>query len=125
MQRSYYVVRSRKSEETVDDLHQISMGCDNHPDTYGFLWVDAQNRPHYMQFIFDEVMLEWFPEHGVRLGQTNRNLPESDQGVGRFKGSRTIEDHTDDALLQHLLKRMCNSEFPAEWEEPIRSRFLG
>lgn len=125
MQRSFYVVRSLKSEEVVGGLHQISMGCDNHPDTYAFLWVDDRRRPHYIQFIFDEVVLEWLPEQGVRLGQTNRNLPEPEQGVGRFKGSRTIEDHADDTLLQHLLKRLRNSEFPAEWDETIRSRFLG
>ena len=125
MLHNFYVVRSQKSEEIVDGLHQISMSCDNHPGTYGFLWVDDQNQPHYMQFIFDEVIMEWFPEHGVRLGQTNRNLPEADQGVGQFKGSRTIEGFADEEVLQRLLKRIGSAEFPEEWAEPIRSRFLG
>ena len=38
----FYLIRSKKSEEMVDGLQQIALGCENRADAHGFLWIDVE-----------------------------------------------------------------------------------
>ncbi len=118
----FYQVRSRKSEEWVNGLRQISLACDGHPDLHGFLWVDATGSLCYLQFLFDEQVLEWEASQGFRCSWTNREA-QSLFEVGRNKGARTLGDGLEAAAVAPRLAQLQEALFPEEWQEPLQAIF--
>ena len=76
----FYLIRSKKSEEMVEGLQQIALGCKNRADAHGFLWVDAENKIWQIQLLFGEIVLEWFAGKGMKCCRTNRDL-EVPEGI--------------------------------------------
>ena len=85
----FYLIRSKKSEELVDGLQQIALGCENRADAHGFLWIDAENKIWQIQLLFGEIVLEWFAGKGMKCCRTNRDL-EVPEGIGYQKGVRIL-----------------------------------
>jgi len=38
----FYLINSKKSEEVVNGLKQLTLGCENCADAYGFIWIDGE-----------------------------------------------------------------------------------
>ena len=64
----FYLIRSKKSEEMVDGLQQIALGCKNRADAHGFLWIDAESNIQHIQLLFGEIVIEWFLGKGIKCG---------------------------------------------------------
>ena len=118
----FYLIRSKKSEEMVDGLQQIALGCENRADAHGFLWIDAEKNIRQIQLLFGEIVLEWFAEKGLKYSRTNRDL-EVPEGIGYQKGVRILHPLEDKKLIESVLKEFMNAEFPPELSEKIMEKF--
>ena len=118
----FYLIRSKKSEEMVDGLQQIALGCENRADAHGFLWIDAEKNIWQIQLLFGEIVLEWFAEKGLKFSRTNRDL-EVPGGIGYQKGVRILHPLEDKTLIESVLKEFRNAEFPPELSEKIMEKF--
>ena len=118
----FYLIRSKKSEEMVDGLQQIALGCENRADAHGFLWIDVENNILQIQLLFGEIVLEWFAEKGLKFSRTNRDL-EVPEGIGYQKGVRILHPLEDKTLIESVLKEFRNAEFPPELSEKIMEKF--
>jgi hypothetical protein len=118
----FYLIRSKKSEEMVDGLQQIALGCENRADAHGFLWIDAENSIRQIQLLFGEVVLEWFPGKGVKCSRTNRAI-EVPEGIGFHKGVRILHPLEDPAIIESVLKESRNADYPPEWSDKILEKF--
>ncbi len=114
----FYQVRSRKSAESVNGLRQISLACDGHPDIHGFLWFDEAGGLRYLQFLFDEQVLEWKAGQGFRCSSTNREAQQLFE-VGRNKGARTVGEGLEAEALAPRVAQLREAEFPAELQEAL------
>jgi len=118
----FYLIRSKKSEEMVDGLQQIALGCENRADAHGFLWIDAENDIRQIQLLFGEIVLEWFAGKGMKCSRTNRDL-EVPEGIGYRKGARILHPLEDTTLIESVLEEARNAEFPPEWSAKILEKF--
>ena len=118
----FYLIRSKKSEEMVDGLQQIALGCENRADVHGFLWIDAENSIRQIQLLFGEVVLEWFPGKGIKCSRTNRAI-EVPEGIGFHKGVRILHPLEDTAIIESVLKEARNADYPPEWSDKILEKF--
>ena len=99
----FYLIRSKKSEEMVDGLQQIALGCENRADAHGFLWIDAKSNIQHIQLLFGEIVIEWFAGKGMKYSRTNRDL-EVPEGIGYHKGVRILHPLEDTAIIESVLK---------------------
>jgi len=118
----FYLIRSKKSEEMVDGLQQIDLGCENRADAHGFLRTDAENSIRQIQLLFGEVVLEWFPGKGIKCSRTNRAI-EVPEGIGFHKGVRILHPLEDPAIIESVLKEARNADYPPEWSDKILEKF--
>jgi len=106
----------------VDGLQQITLGCENRADAYGFLWIDAENNIRLIQLLFGEIVFEWFAGKGMKCSRTNRDL-EVPEGIGYQKGARILHPLEDTTLIESVLEEVRNAEFPPEWSAKILEKF--
>ena len=118
----FYLINSKKSEEVVNGLRQITLGCENHADAYGFIWIDGEKYIQQIQLLFGEVVLEWFAGKGVKCSRTNRALEVPD-GIGFHKGVRILHPVEDKAIIESVLKEARNADYPPEWSDKILEKF--
>ena len=118
----FYLINSKKSEEVVSGLKQLTLGCENRADAYGFIWIDAEKNIQQIQLLFGEVVLEWVPGKGVKCSRTNRDL-EVPEGIGYHKGVRILHPLEDTAIIESVLKEARNADYPPEWSEKILEKF--
>ena len=118
----FYLIRSKKSEEMVDGLQQIALGCENRADAHGFLWIDAKSNIQHIQLLFGEIVIEWFAGKGMKYSRTNRDL-EVPEGIGYHKGVRILHPLEDTAIIESVLKEARNADYPPEWSEKILEKF--
>ena len=118
----FYLIDSKKSEEVVNGLKQLTLGCENRADAYGFIWIDGEKYIQQIQLLFGEVVLEWFAGKGVRCGRTNRALEVPD-GIGFHKGVRIIHPVEDKDIIESVLKEALNADYPPEWSDKILEKF--
>ena len=118
----FYLIHSKKSEEMVDGLQQIALGCENRADAHGFLWIDAENNIRQIQLLFGEIVLEWFAGKGMKYSRTNRDL-EVPEGIGYHKGARILHPLEDITLVDSVLAEVRNAEYPSDWSEKILEKF--
>ncbi|MBC8258611.1 MAG: hypothetical protein H8E38_06310 [SAR324 cluster bacterium] len=120
----FYLIKTKKSEEVVQGLQQLSLGCENRKDAHGFLWIDATNNIRQIQLLFGEIVLEWFAGKGLTFSRTNRDL-EIPEGIGFQKGARILHPLEDKTQMESVLAEARDAEFPAEWSERILEKFAG
>ena len=118
----FYLIRSKKSEEMVDGLQQIALGCENRADAHGFLWIDAKSNIQHIQLLFGEIVIEWFAGKGMKYSRTNRDL-EVPEGIGYHKGVRILHPLEDTAIIESVLKEARNADYPPEWSDKILEKF--
>ena len=118
----FYIINSKKSEEVVNGLKQLTLGCENRADAYGFIWIDTEKNIQQIQLLFGEVVLEWFAGKGVKCSRTNRAL-EVTEGIGFQKGVRIIHPIEDTDLIDLVLKEARNAHYPPEWSDKILAKF--
>jgi len=118
----FYLINSKKSEEVVNGLMQLTLGCDNRADAYGFIWIDGEKYIQHIQLLFGEVVLEWFAGKGVKCSRTNRDL-EIPKGIGFHKGVRILHPVEDKAIIESVLKEARNAHYPPEWSDKILEKF--
>ena len=118
----FYLINSKKSEEVVNGLKQLTLGCENRADAYGFIWIDGEKYIQQIQLLFGEVVLEWFAGKGVKCSRTNRAL-EVTEGIGFQKGVRIIHPIEDTDLIDLVLKEARNAHYPPEWSDKILEKF--
>jgi len=118
----FYLINSKKSEEVVNGLMQLTLGCDNRADAYGFIWIDGEKYIQHIQLLFGEVVLEWFAGKGVKCSRTNRDL-EIPKGIGFHKGVRILHPVEDEAIIESVLKEARNADYPPEWSDKILEKF--
>ena len=118
----FYLINSKKSEEVVNGLKQLTLGCENRADTYGFVWIDGEKYIQQIQLLFGEVVLEWFAGKGVKCSLTNRAL-EVPEGIGFHKGVRILQPVEDMDLIESVLKEARNADYPPEWSDKIHEKF--
>ena len=118
----FYLIRSKKSEEMVDGLQQIALGCENRADAHGFLWIDAKSNIQHIQLLFGEIVIEWFAGKGMKYSRTNRDL-EVPEGIGYHKGVRILHPLEDTAIIESVLKEARNADYPPEWSDKIMEKF--
>ena len=118
----FYLIRSKKSEEMVDGLQQIALGCENRADAHGFLWIDAKSNIQHIQLLFGEIVIEWFAGKGMKYSRTNRDL-EVPEGIGYHKGVRILHPLEDSAIIESVLKEARNADYPPEWSDKILEKF--
>ena len=117
MNYTFYQVKSRKNEQVIAGLSQVSLACDSSPDLFVFLWMDDQQNLKHFQFLFFERLLEWREEQGFCLMVTNR-FEQHPDGVGYHKGSRSLEDPETLAKAQSMLKE---ANLPAPYGPLIKA----
>ena len=118
----FYLINSKKSEEVVNGLRQLTLGCENRADAYGFIWIDDEKYIQQIQLLFGEVVLEWFAGKGVKCSRTNRAL-EVSKGIGFHKGVRILHPVEDKAIIESVLKEARNADYPPEWADKILEKF--
>ena len=118
----FYLINSKKSEEVVNGLRQLTLGCENRADAYGFIWIDGEKYIQQIQLLFGEVVLEWFAGKGVKCSRTNRAI-EVTEGIGFQKGVRIIHPIEDTDLIDLVLKEARNAHYPPEWSDKILEKF--
>ena len=118
----FYLINSKKSEEVVKGLRQLTLGCENRADAYGFIWIDGEKYIQQIQLLFGEVVLEWFAGKGIKCSRTNRDL-EVPEGIGYHKGARILHPLEDTTLIEPVLEEVRNAEFPPEWSAKILEKF--
>ncbi len=118
----FYLIDSKKSEEVVNGIKKITLGCENHADAFGFLWIDAENKILQIQLIFGEIVLEWFIGKGIKCSRTNRDM-EVPEGIGYQKGVRVLLPVEDTETIESVLLEVRNAEYPPEWSEKILEKF--
>ena len=118
----FYLINSKKSEEVVNGLKQLTLGCENRADAYGFIWVDSEKYIQQIQLLFGEVVLEWFAGKGVKCSRTNRAL-EVPKGIGFHKGVRILHPVEDKVIIESVLKEARNADYPLEWSDKILEKF--
>lgn len=118
----FYVISTKKSEEWVDALHQITLGCENRMDAHGFLWIDTEDNIRHIQLLFGEMVIEWIDGKGVKYSRTNR-ATEVPEGIGYHKGVRVLLPVEDTETIESILEEVRNSVFPPEWSEKILEKF--
>ena len=118
----FYLIRSKKSEEMVDGVQQIALGCENRADAHGFLWIDTESNIQHIQLLFGEIVIEWFAGKGMKCSRTNRDL-EVPEGIGYQKGVRILHPLEDTTLIESVLKEFRIAEFPPELSEKIMEKF--
>ena len=118
----FYLINSKKSEEVVNGLKQLTLGCENRADAYGFIWIDGEKHIQQIQLLFGELVLEWFAGKGVKCSRTNRAL-EVTEGIGFQKGVRIIHPIEDTDLIDLVLKEARNAHYPPEWSDKILAKF--
>lgn len=118
----FYLINSKKSEEVVNGLRQLTLGCENRAGAYGFIWIDGEKYIQQIQLLFGEVVLEWFAEKGVKCSRTNRAL-EVPKGIGFHKGVRILHQVEDKAIIESVLKEARNADYPPEWSDKILEKF--
>ena len=118
----FFLINSKKSEEVVNGLKQLTLGCENSADAYGFIWIDGEKYIQQIQLLFGEVVLEWFAGKGVKCSRTNRAL-EVPKGIGFHKGVRILHPVEDKAIIESVLKEARNADYPPEWSDKILEKF--
>jgi len=118
----FYLIRSKKSEEMVDGLQQIALGCENRAEAHGFLWIDVESNIQHIQLLFGEIVIEWFPGKGVKCSRTNRAI-EVPEGIGFHKGVRILHPLEDTTIIESVLKEARNADYPPEWSDKILEKF--
>ena len=118
----FYMINSKKSEEVVNGLKQLTLGCENRADAYGFIWIDGEKHIQQIQLLFGELVLEWFAGKGVKCSRTNRAL-EVPKGIGFHKGVRILHPVEDMDLIESVLKEARNADYPPEWSDKIHEKF--
>ena len=118
----FYLINSKKSEEVVNGLRQLTLGCENRADAYGFIWIDGEKYIQQIQLLFGEIVLEWFAGKGMKCCRTNRDL-EVPEGIGYQKGVRILHPLEDTTLIESVLEEVRNAEFPPEWSVKILEKF--
>ena len=118
----FYLINSKKSEEVVNGLRQLTLGCENRAEAYGFIWSDGEKYIQQIQLLFGEVVLEWFAGKGVKCSRTNRTL-EVPKGIGFHKGVRILHPVEDKAIIESVLKEARNADYPPEWSDKILEKF--
>ena len=106
----------------VNGLKQLTLGCENRADAYGFIWIDGEKYIQQIQLLFGEVVLEWFVGKGVKCSRTNRAL-EVPEGIGFHKGVRILHPVEDKAIIESVLKEARNADYPPEWSDKILEKF--
>ncbi len=118
----FYLISTKKSEEVVNGLKKITLGCENRADAHGFLWIDTENNICQIQLIFGEIVLEWIAGKGIKCSRTNRDL-DAPEGIGFQKGARILHPLADTTQIEAVLEETRNAEFPPEWSEKILEKF--
>ena len=118
----FYLISSKKSDESINGIKKILLGSQNRVDTYGFLWIDSKKNIIQIQFIFGELVIEWFPKKGLIFSKTNRAI-DTPEGIGFQKGARVLHHTQDKNEIEFVLEVVKNSTFPLEWSEKILEKF--
>lgn len=116
----FYEIRSRKSEEYVNGVRQVSLSSETYDQVQCFLWLDSKSQLVHLQLLYDENVLEWFTGKGFVGGATNRRLNPVWKN-GQNKGVRTIHEtaHNDNTIQGiDILK---DSYFPTPYAEIIKT----
>jgi len=118
----FYEIKSKKSTELINGVYQITLSCSNYSGTQCFLWINPNGDAQHIQLIFDEKIVEWFPNQGLVLSCTNRRQQSVSQR-GVMKGVRTIHQSKDLAILQEGLSLVSSANFPSKWDQLIKEKF--
>ena len=121
---NFYEVRSRKSQEFVNGVRQVSLVCSDDPEIHCFLWIDQEQKLTHLQFLFNEKLIEWFSnKQGLTVSETNRrSSPTGKTGV--LKGVRTIHSIQDNSILQEGLNIIKAADFPKTYKDLIQTKLL-
>ena len=119
---AFYEIRSKKSKITEEGTRQISLACEDHVDAFCFLWVGIDEKLKHVQLFFEEHVLEWNTEQGVRCTTINRMM-ENENRIGIRKGSRFLSTENDPERIKRTREKLTNCQLPMEWDEKIRSVF--
>jgi len=117
----FYVINTKKSQELVDGLHQITLECENRFDAHGFLWIDEEYNIMQIQLLFGELAIEWKSGNGIKYSRTNR-ASEVPEGIGFHKGVRDLRQVEDPDSIASIKEELLNSVFPSEWSEKIKQK---
>ena len=121
---NFYEIRSRKSQEFVRGVRQVSLVCSDDPDIHCFLWIDQQQELTHVQFLFNEKLIEWFAnKQGLIVSETNRRMGTV-QKPGIMKGVRTIHEVKDNSILQEGLNIIKSADFPETYKDLIQTKLL-
>jgi len=119
-QHKFYEINSEKSQIFENDLKQITFACENWPDAFCFLWINREDRLIHFQMLFEEKVIDWFPEgEKIGVGQTNRAFFHPVK-PGITKGVRTIHSVKDDKILQEGWEIFQNADFPEAFQKYLR-----
>ena len=118
----FYVISTKKSEELVDGLYQLTLECENRIDAHGFLWIDTKDNIRQIQLLFGELVIEWIAGKGVHYSRTNR-ATEVPKGIGFHKGVRVLLPVDDSETIESILTEVRSSVFPPEWSKKILEKF--
>lgn len=121
---NFYEIRSRKSQEFVDGIRQVSLVCADDPEIHCFLWLNQSQELTHLQFLFNEKLIEWFSnKSGLVVSETNRRSgPMGKPGV--TKGVRTIHSVQDNSILREGLNIIKAADFPKTYKDLIQTKLL-
>jgi len=110
----FYEIKSKKSEEFINGVRQVTLSSVELPQINCFLWFGEIGEMKHFQIIFDEKLLEWHLERGFSVSVTNRRSGIQEK-IGVSKGSRTIHAVEDNNILKEGLEIIKNSVFPEDY----------
>lgn len=121
---NFYEIRSRKSQEFVNGVRQVSLVCSDDPEIHCFLWLDQEQELTHLQFLFNERLIEWFAnKRGLIVSETNRRSGPTGK-IGVMKGVRTIHAVQDNSILQEGLNIIKAADFPKTYKDLIQTKLL-
>ena len=117
----FYEIKTKKSENFLNGLRQISFVCENNADFFCFLWLNSQNIIKKIQLKLSDNIIEWNSESGISF-KTIKNLQNPPQRIGIRGVSDLISDKTDLKKIKSSTEILKLCEFPEEWKDIINSK---
>jgi len=116
----FYEARSLESLKVYKGLRKISFTCSGDPSKHCFIWLDTKQQIKQIQFLFNEMILEWVKGKGIQAGETNRiQLQGMRFAAGHQKGIRTFNKSRDQEISSMGTQLLKNAQFPEDIKDKI------
>ena len=119
----FYQIRSQSALPAPSGAAKLSLVCEEDPQLHLFIWLEAENQPSHMQFLFGEQVIEWRQGHAPQAFATNRQGLTS-ESLGRFKGVRSLQPEEDSSALAAGLAILRQGVFPAPFGDWVAQNLL-